>query len=98
MRWEATSLQCVSSYRLVLLHTRAADKLDRPAINLLDHWQSRHRHSRHVLLPSPSPPMQSLRRRGTEMAAEEERGLRPQFSIQIRSLAATCKTVHQAQR
>ena len=64
-------------------------QLHRLTINNLNHRQSRYRHSRHVLLRSPSSSMQSLRGRSIKMAAEKECRPREQLSIQIRSLAAT---------
>ena len=66
------------------------DMFIRPTIGLLNYRQSCHCHPRHVLLSSPGPPMQSLGRRSTQMAAEEECRFGQQFSIQIRPSTATC--------
>ena len=53
---------------------------NRSSLSRFHHWQSCHRHPRHVLLPSSSPPLPCLRRRCPKVASKRPLQLRAQLS------------------
>ena len=83
--------QCKREYRrnvyvrAILCINTSTKAEHRPTICRIDHRQSRHRRPRYVLLSSPSPPLQSLRRRSPQMAASKTSRTTKRFSITRRN-------------